>query len=300
MLSIAQLEDICSNPITVAAFLQEHGILSSNFYCDDCRAWMDVELDSTRSDNILMRCATCSKSLSIRHSSVLYKSKLTLKQFVYFAYFWVLKISCDQMCIILALSKPTVIKYMKLFRRVCSLQLLRMDMRVGGPGTIVQIDESVIYRPKYHRGHALFETQKWIFGIYEPHCKKGLILFVPDRSAATLLPLIMRFILPGSEIHSDQWAAYRGISDLPVEPAYVHRTVNHSLHFVDPVTDVHTNNVEAFWSSVKKKFKMMNGANRQLTGSYLDEQVYRGRFSQSGGDIFTTFLDHLGDMSTFE
>lgn len=300
MLSIAQLEDICSNPITVAAFLQEHGILSSNFYCDDCRAWMDVELDSTRSDYILMRCATCSKSLSIRHSSVLYKSKLTLKQFVYFAYFWVLKISCDQMCIILALSKPTVIKYMKLFRRVCSLQLLRMDMRVGGPGTIVQIDESVIYRPKYHRGHALFETQKWIFGIYEPHCKKGLILFVPDRSAATLLPLIMRFILPGSEIHSDQWAAYRGISDLPVEPAYVHRTVYHSLHFVDPVTGVHTNNVEAFWSSVKKKFKMMNGANRQLTGSYLDEQVYRGRFSQSGGDIFTTFLDHLGDMSTFE
>jgi hypothetical protein len=65
-----------------------------------------------------------------------------------------------------------------------------MDMRLGGPDKIVQIDESVVYRPKYHRGHALFETQKWVFGIYEPTTKKRLILFVPNRSAETLLPLI--------------------------------------------------------------------------------------------------------------
>ena len=136
--------------------------------------------------------------------------------------------------------------------------------------------------------------------MYEPSTKRGLILCVPDRGANTLLPIIERYMLPGTEIHSDMWAAYNNISQLPVVPPYIHRTVNHSLHFRDPVSGVHTNNVEAFWSSVKRKFKIMNGINRSVTESHLDEVMYRNRITFGNADLFISFVEHIGDLNTFE
>ena len=59
---------------------------------------------------------------------------------------------------------------------------------------------------------------------------------VPDRSAATLLPIIAQSILPGSAVMSDLWAAHGGIGAL----GFQHLTVNHSINFVGPVTGAHT------------------------------------------------------------
>ena len=295
-----QLETLCVNPLTVVGFLQENGVLSSNFYCSACSAWMSLVQNEARLDKFIMRCTSCRSELSIRHGSILSKSKLTLKQFVYFCCFWCLKISAKQLGELLSLSDKTLTKYMRMCQGVCSWQLQRLDMRIGGIGRIVQIDESVIYRAKHHRGHALFEQKKWMFGMYDVESKIGLILFVRDRSAATLLSLITTHIMPGTEIHSDQWGAYQGISQLPVFPPFIHRTVNHSLHFVDPISGVHTNNVKAFWCAVKRKFKLINGARREDTASHLDEFMFRQRFGKTQNEMFTNFLACLGDMSTFE
>ena len=49
----------------------------------------------------------------------------------------------------------------------------------------------------------------------------------------------------------DEWASYRDVANL----GYGHDTVNHSLHFVDPVTEVHTQNAEGQWSQVKRNFR---------------------------------------------
>ena len=40
--------------------------------------------------------------------------------------------------------------------------------------------------------------------------------------------------------------------------------VNHSLHFVDPYTGVHTNNIESTWKTCKMKIKQMCGNSVQL------------------------------------
>jgi hypothetical protein len=83
-------------------------------------------------------------------------------------------------------------------------------------------------------------------------------------------------------------------------PPYTHQVANHLLHFVDPSTGVHINNVKAFWCAVKRRFKIINGCNRHVMGSYLDEHMYRSRFVQPNENFFITFIDHMGDLSTFE
>ena len=111
------------------------------------------------------------------------------------------------------------------------------ESQIGGEGVMVQIDEvgrvrilvffvtffpndcsplfqSAFGKRKYNRGHHV-ET-KWVFGGVEivpdgQGRKCGGHFFavvVNDRSASTLLPKIRQFILPGSIIVSDGWAAF--------------------------------------------------------------------------------------------
>jgi transposase-like protein len=172
------------------------------------------------------------------------------------------------------------------FREIASWKFETQDEKLGGVGHVVQVDESVIYRVKYHRGHGLFEPTKWMFGMWDVTSKVGAVFFVPDRSAETLLPLIQQHINPGTEIHSDKWRAYLKIPLIDVQPRYMHRTVNHSLFFKDIETGVHTNNVEAYWSSIKRVFKKLNGTSRAKTASYLDLHMYKERFGRAPKMLF--------------
>ena len=54
----------------------------------------------------------------------------------------------------------------------------------------------------------------------------GFLVPVPNRTARTLLPLIINNIAPGSIIMSDEWRAYRRIPRLPVRPRYSHEGQN--------------------------------------------------------------------------
>ncbi|KAL3076425.1 hypothetical protein niasHT_039914 [Heterodera trifolii] len=98
-----------------------------------------------------------------------------------------------------------------------------------------------VARRKYHRGRRV--PQQWVFGMFDVHAHVGVVQLVPDRTRNTLLPIIEQFVLPGTTIHSDQWAAYMGgaIPAIPVVAPYVHHSVNHAHNFVDPLTGAHTN-----------------------------------------------------------
>ena len=71
--------------------------------------------------------------------------------------------------------------------------------------------------------------RQWIFGGYDPATKEGFLLPVPRRNAATLMPLIIQWVRPGTEIWSDMWGAYNGIA----APGFQHDVVNHQYNFVD-------------------------------------------------------------------
>ena len=68
----------------------------------------------------------------------------------------------------------------------------------------------------------------------------GFMQIVPDRTAATLLPILQQHVAQGSVVHSDQWASYNQVGNLP--NVFAHGTVNHSMEFVSP-SGVHTQNI---------------------------------------------------------
>ena len=105
---------------------------------------------------------------------------------------------------------------------------------------------------------------KWIFGGIDIQTRRGFLQVVPNRNQTTLLSEIERRIHPGTEIHSDCWAAYNGISAIPVIPPYIHRTVNHQHNFVNRNDGTTTNHVERMWKEAKQKFKRMNGTRRDM------------------------------------
>ena len=111
-----------------------------------------------------------------------------------------------------------------------------------------------------------------MFGLVDTSTTPSLEI-VQCRDAQTLLPIINAHTAPGSVIHSDMWRAYSRVQNLP--PVAAHNTVNHSRHFVDPVTGVHTQNIESYWNRVKTKLKRMKGCHAHQLSSYLDEFMWR-------------------------
>jgi len=172
---------------------------------------------------------------------------------------------------------------------------------LGGPGVIVQIDESLFrHKPKVELLHMIpiiiccnqiyliFQnhlgrpprSQVWVFGMVDvSHTPAlGYMQIVPQRDARTLLPIIQQHIRPGTIVQSDEWRAYNRVQQLnPV----AHQTVNHSITFVDPVTGVHTQNAESYWNRVKTKFKRMKGVHELMLSSYLDEFMWRERHGKT-------------------
>ena len=124
---------------------------------------------------------------------------------------------------------------------------------------VILLKHTILSR-KYHRGG--FREGTWVLGMVERRSNNCVMIPVPDRSAATLLPLIQSHVLPGTRIITDGWRAYNQLQN--------HAAVNHKLQSVDPLDPtVHTNTVEGCWGNCKSKYRSMHGTSRDLFETYL-------------------------------
>ncbi|KAI5151369.1 hypothetical protein ENBRE01_2094 [Enteropsectra breve] len=98
---------------------------------------------------------------------------------------------------------------------------------------------------------------------------------VEDLKRPTLKMLLLKYVHPESIIHSDCWKAYSNLCALFAE----HRTVNHSLHFFDPETLVHTNRIEGNWSGVKEQV-----SNTHKTKEHVDVYLIRYMIRKNSPD----------------
>ena len=108
----------------------------------------------------------------------------------------------------------------------------------------------------------------------------GVMVMVPCRNDATLLPIIQQHVRPGIYGGVEQRVgAYRRVQQLPAVSQ--HWTVNHSIEFVNPSTGIHTQNIESYRNRVKTKFKRMKGVQCTMMSSYLYEFMWRERHGRT-------------------
>ena len=95
-------------------------------------------------------------------------------------------------------------------RDICGECFVRHPQVIGGVG---QIDESAWTKRKYNRGRQV--SDQWVFGGVDRDSRDWFAVMVDHRNPDTLLPIVHQYILPGTTIFNDQWAAYNGIANGP-------------------------------------------------------------------------------------
>ena len=122
-----------------------------------------------------------------------------------------------------------------------------------------------------------------MFGAIERGTRKCFEQPVENTAAATLLPLIARYVLPGTHIMSDGASSFDNHKYMPGKN-YRHSVIIHKQNFVDPTnSEIHTQNIECLWSHMKAKIKRMFGSEEESMGSYFKEFLWRQQIKDIPG-----------------
>ena len=289
--NLFNLMNICSSVNETVHFLREYNILKRSSFCDVCGEWMSHVYDQTKIDKYTWRCRSCRRKISIRHNSFFFQQTAPLGVYLCLLFLFAKQIDPTQALALLEgkVSRNTIYDWYNFYRGIISRYLVATDIQIGGPGLIVEVDESKWgKKPKYHRGFVA-PDKPWVFGAICRESQKVVLSIVQRRTKEDLQPLIQEHIRAGSVIHSDDWRAYRGIDQL----GFTHRVVIHAHNFVDPNTGVHTNQIEGFWAHAKKTFKQMHGVPNEHIGAHLDEVMFR--WNEKDTDVFNFLLQHIAE-----
>ena len=251
-------------------YLKDVKILPTHKYCRRCNTLMDSELRPLTqfAAGCCWVCPSCKTEQSIRVNSVLEKSRLRTSDFVRLLSCFSEELLPRAAATRCSLAETTIRRMYTIIRTQMTEELSSQPM-IGGPGTVVEIDEAKFGKQKYHRGRVV--QGSWVLGGIERGSTSCFMKVLPNnkRNALTLLPIIQRHVAPGTTIITDCWKAYRGLPTL----GYVHHTVNHSRNFVDPVTGAHTNGVEGSWTHAKRA-SIRRGGRRSASALSLDLSMF--------------------------
>ncbi len=112
---------------------------------------------------------------------------------------------------------------------------------------------------------------------------------IQDRAEKTLKAEIKKEVTAFSELYTDAWKGYRGLS-----PEYIHEFVDHAVAYA--IGQVHTNGLENFWALLKRCLKGTYISVEPFhLFRYLDEEVFR--FNNRGENDRGRFLLALGSVA---
>ena len=222
---------LCSEVIkdeeTTMYWLQQRGLLLSTARnVPECRI-------VSRKGIFSWRCPRkgCQAVSSIRDESFHAGSHIKVDEILAITYWWSRGVPVSVAMHEAGHSPNIIVDWYNFHRDVCAQYFIDHSIMIGGPGKVVEIDESKFGKRKYNKGR--YVEGHWVFGGIERDSKDAFMVEVPNRTAATLLPIIQRYVRPGSIVMSDEWKAYCMISS---SLNMSHQTVNHSIQFVDPNT----------------------------------------------------------------
>jgi hypothetical protein len=107
---------------------------------------------------------------------------------------------------------------------------------------------------------------------------------------------VRKYVLKGSEVHTDQLLSYEGLAD-----DYTHQVINHAECYAKG--HVHTNGMENFWSLLKRTIKGTYVSVEPFhLFRYLDEQAFRfnERKDDDEGRFMKAIVGVIGKRLTYK
>lgn len=269
------------------AWCQLRGLLNADVHCLSCDEPMRYNERFK-----FFRCAKmrCCSQIRLSTGTLFEKAKLPVSKVLLLAYEWSVDTILSSVAMEYNVAESTVSLWFNKFRSLAAaFHFLKSNEKIGGYGKIVEIDECLVVKRKYNVGRIL-SGQCWVFGgVVRGEADQCFIEMVDRRDRETLLDVIRRRIQPGSVISSDCWKAYENLPSLVPEMNFLQLRVNHSRNFVNPDNSAaHTQNIEAFWSSLKRKLKQRGGTKYKTNiEHYIGEHLYKKSMNRN---VFETFL----------
>jgi len=151
----------------------------------------------------------------------------------------------------------------------------------------VEIDETYIGGKSHGKRGRGSENKSVVLGMVE---RKGKVraFVVPDVKAKALIPHIEANVIKCADIYTDDLLSYQPLTKL----GFKHQTVAHSKKVYVTGKDIHTNNIEGFWSQLKRS---IDGTYHHVTPEHLQEYVdeYSFRYNHRNDEepMFITMIN---------
>ena len=177
--------------------MQGKHLLASSMDCSKCSS--QCRLVTTKG-TLYWRCPrkSCQAVTSVREKSFFSTSRLSLQTIVKLMYLWTRQTRVTSAAKEAKVSERVAVDWHNFFRDVCGQYFIGHPISIGGPGQVVEVDESKFGKRKYHRGRHV--DGHWVFGGIEQGSRDAFMMVVPDQSKNTLMPIITQYIRPGTTI----------------------------------------------------------------------------------------------------
>jgi transposase len=256
-------------------------------YCEKCAQTRKFSRYGTKQQRQSWTCNGCGHHVHPTAGTIFHKSSTSLHLWFYAMYLMTSTrcgISAKQLERELGVTYKTA---WRIFNKIRDELMYQDDTSLSGT---VEVDETYVggkrratYGPdgklQRHSGRpkADDKSKTPVFGMVE---RKGKVVVVKVENAATttLMPHIVKRVLPASTVYSDEWPAYRHLT----QNGYEHDTVLHGQS-VYVSGDVHTNTIEGFWSLVKNGIR---GTHHMVSAKYLQGYLneYAWRYNHRDED----------------
>jgi len=237
-----------------------------------------IERKTRQQDRTIWKCNGCKKQFSAKVGTVFEDSPLPLSKWL--PALWLLTgakngISSCEVARALGVTQKTAWFMMHRIREAISLGTVEKFR-----GT-VEADETFIggleknkhEDKKLHAGRGPV-GKTIVMGVLEraEHAEtksKVRANVIQDTSKKTLHAEIKKDVAAFSELYTDAWKGYRGLS-----PEYIHEFVDHAVAYA--IGQVHTNGLENFWALLKRCLKGTYISVEPFhLKRYIDEMVFR-------------------------
>jgi transposase-like protein len=235
--------------------------------CPHCGYWEKIYKIN---DGKLYKCVRCKKQFTVRVGSIFEDSALPLQKWFMAIYILTAHrkgISSCQLARDIEVTQKTA--WHMLHRIRYAIRTKSFDRPLEG---IVEIDETYVGGQSHGQGRGYSQPNKTpVFGMLE---RNGEVRAKPvlRTNAKTLMPIIRDNISRDATIMSDEYASYRKLK----EEFKDHQTVEHYRKQYVRNGNIHTNNIENFWSLMKRGINgVYHWTSKKHLHRYTDEYAYR-------------------------